>query len=744
MVSRFITISLSLMLVIFFTTSIQSIAQTYTFSYTYQNVTRVNGGGTLEPGDIIEVRALMMLTANKKSVTKNLYYLDTIATGFNYVANSMKIITNEGNLFLGTYTDNSNDDLGAYTTLPGGYRVLRINIGTGAPNVSTTDITTNTGGGTVKDNTNLPKKSSTEYLFLVAYQLQVTATIGDILYPTGTFYFTDNSGSKKTEHSKYPGIMVTPNQALCNNFSSASFTAESSFGSGNTQNRSAGTINVPGYNIVNMGPSDPKDGNFAIANNTSADGTTDNTGPYQPTANSHRVFNGFWDIIGDHTGAADPAAGNLPAAAGTNGGYMLVVNAAFPTGEAYSDIVSGLCPNTYYEFSAWLRNICGNCGIDQDGISSYTPGVLPNLAFTINDIDYYTTGNMQYNKKWEKRGFIYKTGPTETSFKITIKNNAPGGGGDDWVLDDISLATCYPNLIMSPSDTAKVCKANIVNLYDTVRSYFNTYTNYCWEKSTDGGNTWIGTGVCGTKTPVLKDGMWEYVIDTTFYSVAADSGTYYRVKVATTKDNLTDVNCSVNNSQKVFLKVYNYDCSVLADILKNISVRKSNSGIPSITWATLNEEGIRNFELQRSIDGKSFTTIHSTLPLYNNGGIYQHEDPIDFNGTVYYRIQINGKKYQSAYSKIVSLYHLNNVFSVKANNPFNTKLQLDVQSSTGGVMDIKLMDSYGRMVLRKSFSATRGNNVLFINDVSNLPAGMYVVTISINNQTIQQKLIKNN
>ena len=105
-----------------------------------------------------------------------------------------------------------------------------------------------------------------------------------------------------------------------------------------------------------------------------------------PTANPHRVFNGFWDIIGDHTGAADPVLGNPPVAPGTNGGYMLVVNAAYPTGEAYRDTIKNLCPNTYYEFSAWFRNICGYCGLDSNSKQTYTPGVKPNLSYTINDV----------------------------------------------------------------------------------------------------------------------------------------------------------------------------------------------------------------------------------------------------------------------------------------------------------------------------------------------------------------------
>ncbi|MGH2646059.1 MAG: hypothetical protein ACRDE8_00765, partial [Ginsengibacter sp.] len=234
-------------------------------------------------------------------------------------------------------------------------------------------------------------------------------------------------GSIQQQRLNYGAIKVALNRALCNNFASATFTAESSFGSGSIQNRFAPAI-VPGYTKTDLGANSPADNYYSIANNTSADGNTSNAWPYQPTPNAHRVFGGFWDIIGDHTGAASQAVGNPPVAPGQPGGYMLVVNAAFTAGEVYRDTIKNVCPNTNYEFSAWIRNLCGVCGIDQNGTSTYTPGVLPNLSYTINDVDYYTTGNILHNTFWQKRGFIYKTGPAETQFTITIKNNAAGGG----------------------------------------------------------------------------------------------------------------------------------------------------------------------------------------------------------------------------------------------------------------------------------------------------------------------------
>ncbi len=727
---------ISVIAIFIFTANLSEAQPYYIFSYTYQNVTRANGGGTLETGDTIEVRALMKIDR----VASRLYYIDTIPVGLQYIPNSMKIVTNEGLLFDGPYTDASNDDKGVYiATAPAR---LRINIGTGTANAQNgAGFGSATGGGTVNPG-DKPKFYGTT-LLVVAYRMRVTAAFGSTVYPTGTFRYRDYNSVNQVQRMNYAGIRIMDNQDLCVNFSSASFTAESSFGQGNAQNRAAGA-NVPGYIKVNLGLNAPQDNYYSIANNTSANGTTDNTGPYKPTTNNNRVFGGFWDIVGDHTGATDPYLGNPAPAAGTNGGYMLVVNAAYPTGEAYNDMIMNVCPNTHYEFSAWVRNICGFCGIDADSKATYKPGVLPNLAFTINDIDYYTTGVMPWIQKWAKRGFIYKTGVAESSFKITVKNNAAGGGGNDWVLDDITLATCYPNLTMNPTDTAKVCAGTLVNLYDTVRSYFNNYTYYCWEKSTDGGTTWLNTGNCGSETPVLKNGLWEYIVDTSFIPVIADSGVFYRVKVATTFANLSNVNCSVNNSQKVFMKVFNYDCTILDGVLKDFYgyLEKGNA---ILTWSTINESGVKNFELQRSIDGIHFSTIRTVEPIHRSGGLYQISDDQLVSGSVFYRVLVNGQNESGIkYSKVISVYQLNTSFNVSVVNPFINLLRMEVAASASGVFESFLYDAYGRLIMKKSTRVFKGKNTIMMDGVASLKPGVYVLSSVMDNHSVQQKILKVN
>ena len=78
------------------------------------------------------------------------------------------------------------------------------------------------------------------------------------------------------------------------------------------------------------------------------------------------------------------------------------------------------------------------------------PGVYPNLSFALNDLDYYNTGEID-TLGWLKKGFVFRTGAAQTSAVFSIRNNSQGGGGNDWVMDDIAVATCLPTMSYSPT-----------------------------------------------------------------------------------------------------------------------------------------------------------------------------------------------------------------------------------------------------------------------------------------------------
>ena len=451
---------------------------TIDYGKSYVNISRNSGGGTINPGDTLEIRATLVIKSGSSGLD-SLAFLDTLhlGGGIRLVPGSITLRTNEGKVYK-SFTDAVADDAGYYYT-SGTDTVVRINFGAGASATARGKLL----------NTSKPSVFGATCIIMATYRVVVYAGYGSTLglgggkitsKDVGTGVLSDLSFSSRSA-IVYSSPGLCPNAVAASNAIGGDFNG--TFGSGTNQNR-APSSNVIGYTYATFTTGNPQDYYYGVANNTSAGGssftTTTTWSKPDNSSPTHRVFN-LWDISGDHTGATNTSKGNPPCdptkpVSATNPcGYMLVVNSAYRTDTAFQYTVSNLCPNTYYEISAWLKNICYKCGCDSNGVGSSTAGyipsatndssgVQPNLTFDINGIDYYTTGNIAYgglapstqtgsdsNNTWVKRGFTYLTGASQTSMKLTIRNNAPGGGGNDWAMDDISLATCLPNMQYSPS-----------------------------------------------------------------------------------------------------------------------------------------------------------------------------------------------------------------------------------------------------------------------------------------------------
>lgn len=116
-------------------------------------------------------------------------------------------------------------------------------------------------------------------------------------------------------------------------------------------------------------------------------------------------------------------------------GYMMVVNASFDPGVFYEEEVEGLCENTLYEFSADIINLI------KVGTANH---IDPNVSFLIDGVEVYNTGTIPKTERWRQYGFSFITTATQSSITLTLRNNAPGGIGNDLALDNISFRPCGP------------------------------------------------------------------------------------------------------------------------------------------------------------------------------------------------------------------------------------------------------------------------------------------------------------
>ncbi len=158
-----------------------------------------------------------------------------------------------------------------------------------------------------------------------------------------------------------------------------------------------------------------------------------NDGQFSFINSVHDDFGGAW-----HTGATDHT--------GNPGGYMFLVNADYTPDQFYNGTVSNLLIGQRYELSVYVANLL------------VPTGIQPNILFQVLTpppqntlLAQITSGNIpqSQNLTWLKYGLSFTA--TTTSVTLLMISNAPGGYGNDLVIDDISFSLCTP---VPPSTTA--------------------------------------------------------------------------------------------------------------------------------------------------------------------------------------------------------------------------------------------------------------------------------------------------
>ncbi|MEN2399669.1 T9SS type B sorting domain-containing protein [Flavobacterium sp. MC2016-06] len=247
---------------------------------------------------------------------------------------------------------------------------------------------------------------------------------------------------------------------------------------------------------------------------TTADFPNDGSYTIEKTTNTP----GTWWTTTDHTG----------------GGYMMVVNASLSTTDYfYKNTVTGLCPDTTYEFAAWVMNLLRS--------NDTSP---PNITFTIEStsgtiLGTYNTGDIALNSSavWKQYGLFFTTPTDISTVVIRMRNNKAGAApGNDIALDDITFRACGPTVTSSiqnnTNTTLTICQGDTQS-YTLTGNVSSGYSNpaYQWQVSSDNGTTWSDISGANTLT-------YSFVPNSTV-------GTYlYRMAAAQTV-NISSATCRV-------------------------------------------------------------------------------------------------------------------------------------------------------------------------------------------------------
>ncbi|OLY93175.1 gliding motility-associated C-terminal domain-containing protein [Cnuella takakiae] len=218
-----------------------------------------------------------------------------------------------------------------------------------------------------------------------------------------------------------------------------------------------------------------------------------NDGQYTIRSNTQNCFQSTWhSLLQDHTG--DP------------NGYMMLVNASFQPSDFYVQKVGGLCGNTTYEFAAWVMNLMRNASCFGG------PTINPDLTFSIETptgavLASRTTGQIAVSAqpKWEQIGMFFTTPPGTSEVIMRLRNNAPGGCGNDLAIDDITFRPCGAKLKTAiegiSGNRAVLCEGAPTSFRFTA-AITSQLANpeMQWQESRDSGRNWVNIQGAQTTT----------------------------------------------------------------------------------------------------------------------------------------------------------------------------------------------------------------------------------------------------
>lgn len=153
-----------------------------------------------------------------------------------------------------------------------------------------------------------------------------------------------------------------------------------------------------------------------------------------------------------------------------------------------------------------------------------------------------------------------------------------------------------------------------------------------------------------------------------------------------------------------------------------------------LTWKVLGEADMDHYIVERSTDGKTFTTAAMVFSAGNNEQFtYRFNDDLKTSTApvVYYRIKAveNGGK----------LYYSNHVtvrLSTPATaavqawpNPFKDGIAISYTAPASGTVQVRVSDASGKVVKAAMAAVSKGNNQISLSELAQLAPGLYLLQL---------------
>ena len=156
-----------------------------------------------------------------------------------------------------------------------------------------------------------------------------------------------------------------------------------------------------------------------------------------------------------------------------------------------------------------------------------------------------------------------------------------------------------------------------------------------------------------------------------------------------------------------------------------------------VSWKTAYEYDLKNYEVEYSLDGRTYQLLQSVSAANNlNGATYTVRHILAFRGVVYYRLKINNADGTLQYSPVITTSwdrQLNGAYI--PGNVRNNRLLLTLYEP---FTSLRVLTPLGQVMFNRNIEGMTGFNEITL---PSLPAGTYIVNISGRDRQYSTKIV---
>lgn len=253
----------------------------------------------------------------------------------------------------------------------------------------------------------------------------------------------------------------------------------------------------------------------------------------------------------------------------------------------------------------------------------------------------------------------------------------------------------------------------------------------------------IGNGATATQGGILAPGdEFEVELKVTVNPAVANSNIPPIINVARI-EGFSDANEKSSDDGTAILEPLSDPLPVT---LKSFTAVLLGNNMIKLDWATLQEINCDRYEIERSLDGRTFTKTgavaghgFTSLDMY-----YTFNDDITRinTNTIYYRLRQVDIDGHSSFSKVVSVRLKKTTDFTVSPNPFNSYVNINIDWKSNETTTMRVFSMTGKQVFTKSVKMNKGINYVQVNELSTLTPGNYIIQFNSNEGQIIKQVTK--